>query len=188
MKKPLIAAQTGMWLPLLGFFIFMSLGPAQDGGKLQYLPLLLVPVGWLLSPAFALWNVLHALRALMTGEPDPAALRMALWHKAAMLPALALNFLFWFGAPVGLLNPWLFWLLPVVALPIALSIGAAWLSLLSTSAHVIAQVVLLWRGKKLPLKQGVIHIALQLLFALDTLSCVGLYTSFVKPAPDQSQS
>ena len=89
--KPLIAVHISLWLPLLGLILFAKLGPEKGGGALQYLPLAIIPIGWLLTPIFTLWSLLRALRTFAPGRFDPQVLRIVTWHKLAMLPVFTIN-------------------------------------------------------------------------------------------------
>ena len=181
-QKSLIAAQIGMWLPVLSLFLL----PA---GTPSFVPIALICAGWLITPVFTLWNLINALRALGTGTFDPWILRTAMWHKLAMLPATAINLLFCFGVPMAFLNPWLVWFLPVAAIPIALSMGCTWLATLSTSVFVIAQTVHLWRQKALTLLQGIGGVLLQLVPVVDTAHCLALRARHApKSAPPGNQA
>jgi len=191
-NMPLVAVHASLWLPLLGLRLFIALGPEKGGGALQYLPLSLIPIGWLLTPAFTLWSLFYALKTLAPGRFDPRILRIITWHKLAMLPVFTINYVLCM-APAALFNPWTFWLIPIVAIPlaipIALSMGCTWLAMLASSAFVIPQVVLLWRQKTLNWKQGVGCVVLQLIPMLDAMHCLALRARHAsKSAPPGSQA
>ena len=197
MDKRLIAAHVSQWLPLLGFFLFSNLpGGAEAGpGVLQYLPLILIPAGWLLMPVVSVWNLLHALRVLTAGKSDPAVFRTAMRHKLIALPCFIITFWFWLApaaAAMGMANPWMFWMIPfavgLTAPLVALSVFSTWLATLATSGYVIAQVVLLWRNKTITSRQCAAHLALQLVFVADLLGCLNLRAWFATPSPGRNQS
>jgi len=180
-------------------------------GVLMLLPALLVPAGWVLTLVYTVENMKTALRMLLTadglkhgtlrfvirqlpqavhvlegGEPDPVVLRTAMRHKLAMIPYFVVSFLLVLVLSGGMLNPWLVWFIPLV---IGFGMVFAYLSLLSTSGYVIAQIVLLRRQQKLTQPQSAILIALQLLFVLDIPGCVYLCKRFApKPPPPSNQS
>ena len=200
----LIFAQISMWLPLLSLFLFPPAPSGEPPGGIPWPMITVILIGWICAPIAVLWNLLNALRTLGAGAFDPWVPRTVFWYKIAYLPALFLNCGFWFGMPMGMLNPWMVWFVPVMAIPIALSMGCAWLSMAATSAYPLAQIVLLGREKRLTLRQGLVFAAMQLLFVLDVLGCFILRSNYkpqfpcvegwrrsagvVTPAPAESQS
>ena len=192
MKRRLKAVHVGQWLPIAGFVansVFSMFFSAAGSGLLSFLGMLAC---WLFAPFAVFWNLIHALRTLAAGRPDPEVLRLAARHNLAMLPYFVISTVLWLAvivvAPLAMMNPWLFWLLPVV-IPLGfLGLFCTWLTMYSTSGYVIAQIVLLWRQKRLTLGQGAFYIILQLLPVTDVLGSMALSALFATPAPPGNQS
>jgi len=187
MNKRLIAVHIGQWLPLLGFALLIAFGAEKESGAPVFLPLILIIVSWLLTPMFVLRNFIHALRTLAAGF-DSSILRTARWHKLAMFPYFLLSVSFWGILPMGMLNPWLIWFVPFLVPLSVLGLGSVWLTMLSTSGYVIAQIVLLRQNGTFTLKQCGVHIVLQLLPVTNALGNIKLIKMFAKSAPPGSQS
>jgi len=186
-NKRLIAVHIGQWLPLLGIALLIALGSEKESGALVYLPLILIPVSWLLTLVFVLRNLIRALRTLAAGF-DSGILRAAKRHKLAMIPYFFLSVSFWAILPMGMLNPWLVWFIPFLIPLSVLGLGSAWLTMLSTSGYVIAQIVLLRQNGTFTIKQCGTRIVLQLLPVTSLLGCIALSKMPPTPSPDQNQS
>jgi len=167
-NKCLISMHIAQWIPLAGWVLTPMYAVRNIKNALRLL------TAEELKPGTLRWILLQLRQAMQTlegGEPDPDILRVAMRHKLAMIPYFLVTFALCAVLSLGFMNPWLVWFIPLV---IGFGMVLTYLSLLSTSGYVAAQIILLRRQQKLSQAQYIILVASQLLFVLDVLGCIYL--------------
>jgi len=136
----------------------MTQGTAEDGAlAILLVPILLMVLVVLLAAA----NLIGALLSLARGHG--LSLRFVMGLKLGLIPFYLVNFACWgIGAMVFHTSFLVIPLLPII-------IAYTYCTMLGTSVHSIARLILYRRDKKITTKQLVLHGVLQCMFVLDVV-------------------
>lgn len=165
-------------VPATVFYVIVTLLSKEEldssGLNLFIIPVIMM----LITCAFVVANIARAI--VSTIRSKGVSFRIIMVFKLCLIPFYIVNFICW-GIAMSVFHiSWVVWpMIPFIIL-------YTYLTVVGTSAHNIAVLLILCRNKRITTKQCVIHCIFQLIFMADVIDSVYLAVKQKKLLPDKS--